>query len=342
MTVFDDSLLEDERVLAAADPALRQLAEAGSRLRIEAAAAESGLSALNEGRSDRPRAVIAVGAEARLVRALLEPVCPVPFVAWPVAGLPGWVGPLDLVVVLAAEAADVALVATAREAVRRGARLIIACPDSSPLAEHGASASTTLLTTRTADSLAASVVVLEGLCRLGLGPRVAVEQVAEIVDDVARRCSPHTDLATNPGKELALAVGDAQPLVWGGSVLAARASRRIAEGLRLASGRPALAADADALLPVIETVAVKDPFADPFDQPEVRPVLVVLDDGNSEAWIRAARGRLMAAAERHDVRVSVVEADQGEEIDRYAALLQQGLYGCRYLAVGLGRHGDRS
>ncbi|MDN5724407.1 MAG: hypothetical protein L0G99_00555 [Propionibacteriales bacterium] len=340
MTVFDDALLEDERVLAAADPVLRHLAEAGSRLRIEAAAAESGLAAL--GTDDRPRAVIAVGGEARLVRALLEPVCPVPFVAWPVAGLPGWVGPLDLVVILAAEAAEPALVATAREAVRRGAQVIIACPDGSPLTEHAASSSTIRLVTRTGDSLSAAVVMLAGLHRMELGPPVAIEQVAEAVDDMARRCSPYTDLATNPGKEMALAVGEAQPLVWGGSVLASRASRRVAEGLRAASGRPALAADADALLPVVEGVTERDPFADPFDDPEVRPALVILDDGNTEAWIRAARGRLLAAAERHDVRVTVVVADEGADIDRYAALLQQGLYGCHYLAIGLGRLGNRT
>ena len=34
------------------------------------------------------------------LRAVLEPVCPVPFVAWPGPGLPGWAGPLDLVVIL--------------------------------------------------------------------------------------------------------------------------------------------------------------------------------------------------------------------------------------------------
>ena len=62
-----------------------------------------------------------------------------------------------------------------------------------------------------------------------------------------------------------MGLADAQPLVWGGSVLAARASRRVAEALRAASGRAALAADADALLPMLESVAPRDPFADPFE-----------------------------------------------------------------------------
>ena len=71
------------------------------------------------------------------------------------------------------------------------------------------------------------------------------------LDDVAIACSPHRDLAVNPAKMLAIALADATPLVWGGSVLAARAARRVAESIRRASGRTALAGDAEHLLPVI-------------------------------------------------------------------------------------------
>ena len=82
-----------------------------------------------------------------------------------------------------------------------------------------------------------------------------------------------------------MGLAEVQPLVWGGSVLAARASRRVAEALRAASGRAALAADADALLPILEAVAPRDPFADPFEDAvsaDRRPCLVLLDDGNTD------------------------------------------------------------
>ena len=52
---------------------------------------------------------------------------------------------------------------------------------------------------------------------------------------MAIACSPHRDLAVNPAKMLAIALADTNPLVWGGSVLAARAARRVAESLRRAS-----------------------------------------------------------------------------------------------------------
>ena len=97
MTVFDDSSLENRDALASADPILRRLAEAGARVRRETADAIEPIGQLRD--LPQPRAVIATGSEARFIRAMLEPVCPVPFVAWPTHGLPGWVGALDVVVV---------------------------------------------------------------------------------------------------------------------------------------------------------------------------------------------------------------------------------------------------
>ena len=108
-TWFDESRLDDERALRAQR---RRPAPAGrvrrpgppggprrGRRRCAAAIARSR-------DQERPRAVVAAGPDSRLLRAVLEPWCPVPFVAWPAAGLPGWAGAMDLVVVLAPDGAD--------------------------------------------------------------------------------------------------------------------------------------------------------------------------------------------------------------------------------------------
>ena len=127
--------------------------------------------------------------------------------------------------------------------------------------------------------------MLAGLHELQLGPRCIRSSVADAMDQVAEDCSPFADVSENPAKDLAMGLAEAQPLVWGGSVLAARASRRLAEALRAASGRAALAADADALLPILEAAAPRDPFADPFEDAvsaDRRPCLVLLDDGNTD------------------------------------------------------------
>lgn len=337
---FDDALLESSHLSPRADDLLRSLASAGARVRRGAASGADQRTVAGFEAGQRPRGVIAVGPEARLVRALLEPVCPVPFMAWPHAGLPAWVGALDLVVVLAPGGSDPELVSSVAEAVRRGAAVLIAAEPDSAIAERAGSRSTMLLPVGTGDALACVVQVLSVLHQLGLGPLVEPEQVADAADLVAEESSPHRDLATNPAKELAVSLAEAQPLVWGGTVLAARASRRVAEAFRRASGRAALAADASELLPVIEGVRERDMFADPFeDQREMRPVLVVLDDPAGDAQVRQERSQLLAAAQSHDVRVCLVGSDETSAMETYVTLLQKGLFGAAWLGIGLGTVG---
>jgi hypothetical protein len=322
---------------------LRRLAEAGARVRHEVLASADRVSGLGGGW--RPRAVVAAGADARLLRAVLEPWCPVPFVAWPGPGLPGWAGALDLVVVLAPGESNAETTSAVSDAVHRGCTLFVACPAHSTLAEIAEGRYTTLLPTQTDDALAVAVVVLQALHRLDLGPEVNPEAVALALDETAMNCSPHRDLSQNPAKDLALHLADATPLVWGGSVLAARAGRRVAEALRQASGRTALAADADHLLPVLAAAPQHDLFADPFadEAPaEARPMLLVLDDGSEAPGVRAARGRLLATAESKDVRSRVISWEEGPEVARYAALLSSGQYAAVYLALGLGRYAGTS
>ena len=334
---FDESRLDDEQVLAAYDGALRPLAESGSRVRREWDSADPVRAAAGAGDLARPRAVVAAGPDSRLLRAVLEPWCPVPFVAWPGPSLPGWAGSLDLVVVLAPDGGDRGTAGGVAEAVRRGCQVVVACPERSTVADHAAGRWTTVLPTTTRDQLATAVVMLDYLHRLGLGPAADHERVAQALDDVAMACSPHRDLAVNPAKMLAIALADSQPVVWGGSVLAARAARRVAESLRRATGQTAVAGDAEQLLPLLEAVRPRDVFDDPFADGggESRPVLVVLDDGADDPIVREDRGRLQAAAASRGVRVETVATEAGDDVARYASLVLNGRYAAEYLRLGL-------
>jgi hypothetical protein len=344
MPDFDEARLDDEVALAAADLRLRVLAESGARVRREAGeAAESIEQAVAASRDQRPRAVIAAGPDSRLLRAVLEPWCPVPFVAWPGAGLPGWAGSLDLVVMLAPQGSDEAASSAVAEAVRRGCQVVVACRPGSMVAEHAEGRWTTVLPTATGDQLATAVVMLDYLHRVGLGPDCSAEEVARSLDQVALVSSPHTDLAGNPAKELAISLAEALPLVWGGSTLAARAARRVAEQIRRSSGRSALAGDAEHLLPVIEATRPRNLYDDPAPDgtADLRPCLLVLDDGADDPVVREQRGRLQTAAARSGVRVETLASDAGSEVARYASLLLSGTYAAEYLAVGLDLGADR-
>ena len=338
-TWFDESRLDDESALGGADLRLRTLAESGARVRREAGEAATAIDdAVSRARElARPRAVVAAGPDSRLLRAVLEPWCPVPFVAWPGPALPGWAGSLDLVVVLAPDGSDSGTASGVAEAVRRGCQAVVACPPTSLVAEHAAGRWCTILPTAARDQLATAVVMLSYLDRVSLGPATDAEEVAEALDEVAISCSPHRDLAVNPAKMLAIALADTNPLVWGGSVLAARAARRVAESIRRASGRTALAGDAEHLLPVIEAARPRDVFVDPFSEgtPERRPVLLVLDDAAEDPVVREQRGRLLAAAASRGVRVETVSTEASSELARYASLLLSGTYAAEYLGLGL-------
>lgn len=338
MTWFDEARLDDEAALGAVDLRLRTLAESGARVRREAAlAAEQVEDAVARARElDRPRAVVAAGPDSRLLRAVLEPWCPVPFVAWPGPALPGWAGSLDLVVVLAPDGGDPGTASAVAEAARRGCQVVVACPPSSLVAEHASGRWTTLLPTSSADQLATAVLVLQFLCRVGLGPECEADPVAEALDAVALACGPHRELDVNPAKMLAIALAETNPVLWGGSSLAARAARRVAESVRRATGRTAVAGDVDQVLPVLEATRLRSVFDDPVAEGgELRPTLLVLDDGSDEPVLAAHRRRLEEAAAGRGVRTEWITADAGPELARYASLLLTGLYTAEYLRVGL-------
>lgn len=333
---FDDSLLESDALGNNAH--LRWLAGAGARIRQAALSEPVGPL---EG-AEKPRGVLVMGAEARLVRAVLEPVCPVPFMAWPGPSLPAWVGPMDLVVFLGGYEAPRWQLQCAAEAARRGASVTVAAPEDSQLTAAASSHATTAIPTQGDDSVAAAVAVLSLLGQWGLGPDVHAEHVADAADLVAESCSPHRDLASNRAKELAIGLADKLPLVWGGSVLAQRASRRIAESLRRASGRLALAADAEEMEPLLRAVTPSDVFSDPFEsQDELQPVLLLLEDDSAPERMTHELHRLEAIADSVGVRICRISSGDGElqtrDVERYVTVLQQGRYAAAYLGIGHGR-----
>ena len=337
--MFDDTRLSDPDALRSFDDDLRAVASWGASVRLAAAAARPRLARMADDAGTRPRAVLAAGPDGRLLRTVLEPGCPVPFVAWPHAGLPGWAGPLDLVVVLSVTGeGSPAEEATVREAVRRGCELLLACPQDSAL-HRAAAGRGLLLPAGSQDALALSVPVLSALHALGLGPEVEAEPVAAALDLVAARCGPDSPVDRNPAKELALAVADRLPVVWGGSPLAARAARRIAEGLRAATGLPAVAGGVDQLVPLMVAAPERDVFADPFDDAAeppatAQPVLVVLDEEALSEADAAARAELERAADARGVRVHRVTVDDGPDVARFASLLATGRFAAIYLALG--------
>ncbi len=324
--MFDDALLDEPDAWGRRGAGLERLALAGARLRREgldeASSAQAQLAQMGAG---RPRSVLVAGEGASLIQAAVGGVAPVPVVAWKEPVLPAWAGPLDLVIVLCGGGDR--WFPLSQAALRRGSLLLVVAPPGSSLPDEMGPA--VMVVTREDDRLVAALLVMAILAGLGLGPAVDLAAMADELDAVAARCGPVQRLGANPAKDLACALAEAVPLLWGGSPLAAEAARQVATALGQATGRPALAGDEAVLTALIERSQPRDLFSDPFEDasPAARFVLLVFDDSDRGS----AGAGLIRAAERRRVRLEPVAGAHGSALVRYVGLLQQGLFAAAYL-----------
>lgn len=248
----DEALLDDPDELTRKDSrgTLRALASAGAQVREALTLArEAGVDRLAD--QERPRAVLvaAIGGSsivAEVLELLAEPGSPVPVQARRNLPLPGWVGPLDLVVAVSLSGRAPGPLAVAAEAARRGASLLTVGADDSPLAEvcrrargiHVGTGQSRRASSRTA-LWTLLTPVLVGADRLGLlaAPGPVLEQVADRLDERAEELRPSSDAFVNPAKILAVQLAETVPVVLGdgplAGVAASRASAMLARTARI-------------------------------------------------------------------------------------------------------------
>lgn len=318
--VLDDTLLADPDELAARDTTgvLRAAATAGAQVRSAAhACSEAGLDRL---RGHRPRALVFLrrpgvsGVVADLVTALLGDRCPVPVVH--ADRIPGWIGPLDVVVAHTADAADPELAESVSVAVRRGAEVVLSAPDAGPVTQAGAGRAR-LVEPRIplpeglgfAQALAVALVTVSELELIGQAPDL--EALADTLDAEAERNQPGHEPFVNPAKSLALRLAERTPLLWGTDAAAAAVARQGAIALATHAGVVAHAdglAQAGTLAGLRVAVDVgeraDDIFRDPFDDPAPGavappPRLVLLGTGEEDLQLVSRRvlGRDWPAAD---------------------------------------------
>src|SRR3954454_9352797 len=229
----DEVLLNDTAAMEAADPGhmLRHTAAGGPQLRESLVlAAEANLSSIAE--EGRPRAVVVagVGTAGRtgdILATVAGPRCPVPVIPHRSTGIPGWVGAADVVIAVSASGRSPEALGVADAAARRGARLVaIGAPDSQLQAVAERARAPFIPVPRRAPARASlwalTVPVLLAARALGL-VKVNEADFAETavrLDSEADRCRPSLESFVNPGKALALDLGQSIPIVWGSSPLA--------------------------------------------------------------------------------------------------------------------------
>lgn len=377
---FDESRVDSDEVLATLDShqTLRALATAGAQVREAIALAEeAGIERVAGG--ERPRSVLvaSLGGSAvvcDVLELLAEPGSPVPVSVRRNVPLPGWVGPLDLVIAVSLSGRAPGPLALAAEAARRGAALLTVGAVESPLADVAAQARGVHIgigrgrtTSRTALwSLLAPVLLGAGhLGIVDVDARV-LTQTADRLDELADACRPSSESFVNPAKVLAADLAEGVPVVLGdgplNGVAAARATSMLARTARVPATSGELPDDAAQVVACFDgpfTAAYSggapspggagpqpedDIFADPFlDGPAApRLSLLMLHDVLPDPMTREAdEARALAeavttAAREAGVRVSEVTAQPGHPLTRLAGQIATTDFAATYLALGLG------
>jgi len=369
---LDEQLLDDADALAASDPSgsLRALASAGAQMR-SALTAASDAGVVRLAGDGRPRAVIvaSLGGSAvvgDVLTMLAGSASPVPMSVRRGLPLPGWVGPMDLVVAVSMSGRAPGPLGLAAEAARRGARLLTVGAAGSPLAEVAARTGGVHVPVPVARDAAARASrmalwalltpVLAAADALGLvnaSPSV-LGAVADRLDAHATEFRPSSEAFVNPAKALALEIAGSVPVVLGDGdvtgVAASRAVSMLARTARIPAMRGALPDDAGDVVATFGgpfAARPSDVFADPFLDGEpvgTRMRLVFLRDAvptpdrPDGAWLETSRtaDAVRATAEEAGVRISEVSASPGHPLERFADLVSLTDFAAVYLALAAG------
>jgi D-arabinose 5-phosphate isomerase GutQ len=368
---LDEQLLDDPDGLIAADPSgsLRALASAGAQIRSALRQAdEADVARLNE--DGRPRAVIvaSLGGSAvvgDVLTMLAGSGSPVPVSVRRGLPLPGWVGPLDLVVAVSMSGRAPGPLGLAAEAARRGCRLLTVGTPGSPLAEVAvrtggvhvpvAPPSTPAARASRMALWALLTPVLVAAHEVGLvdTSRQVLEVVADRLDINAATFRPSSEAFVNPAKSLALELAGSVSVVLGDGdvtgVAATRAVAMLARTARVPAMRGALPDDAGDVVATFGGPFAAHPddvFADPFlgTPAPARLRLVFLRDAEPSverpdgAWLETSRtaDAVRLTAQEAGVQISEAGAQPGHPLERVADLVSLTDFAAVYLALAGG------
>lgn len=375
--LLDEKRIDSEEACAALDShgTLRSLAMAGAQVRQALTLSEeAGIQRVSGG--ERPRSVLvaSLGGTAvvcDVLETLAEPGSPVPVAIRRNVPLPGWVGPLDLVIAVSQSGRASGPLALAAEAARRGASLLTVGAAESPLAEVCARARGVHINvgndrdgSRThLWAMLAPVMLAAGHLGLADVDASVLEAVADRLDERAEACRPSSESFVNPAKVLAVDLAETVPVVLGDGPLNGVAASRAASMLARTARMPATSGELpDAASQIVACfdgpfttafstssagasgVSAGDIFADPYLDGPMPPRLGLLmlrdavpeDPSPEAAEAEALTEAVVESARETGVKVSQVTAEPGHALVRLAGQIATTDFAATYLALGLG------
>jgi glucose/mannose-6-phosphate isomerase len=358
--MIDDLLLDDIKGMSALDASdmLPAVASSGAQMREAVSVIDrSGLAQISKG--DQPRNIVVAGlggsgVGGQVLRAVLGQGVQVPIVLEQSHSLPGWVGPMDVVVGVSCSGSTEETLSTTAEAGRRGARVITIGAGGSdleklsnsisgavhfPIDAKGRSPRASLWTHATPLLMVANAL---GIAHID---EKEFEIAADLMDELSVANGPSVPLGENYAKGLALSCAESLPMVWGtgmiGATAAARFMAQLAENSKIPAAHGELPEVGHNQIVTFDGVLAggapaKDIFRDDEGVIDRRTHLYILRDTNEHPAVEKRIGIVSQIASDRDVPVTLLQATGNHAISRLASLIIPTDWASVYAGLALG------
>ena len=358
--MIDDLLLDDIDGMTAGDPAnmLAAVASSGAQMREAITTTDRELLA-KVSKGDQPRNILIAGLGGSgvggdVLRAVIGQSIPVPIISERSHSLPGWVGPMDVVIGVSCSGMTEETLSTTAEAGRRGARVITIGAGGSDLeklsgsisgAVHfaidakGRSPRASLWTHATPLLMVANAL---GIGHIG---EKEFEVAADLMDELSVANGPSVLLGQNSAKALALSCAESLPMVWGTGMIGATAAGRfmaqLAENAKIPATHGELPEVGHNQIVTFDGVLAgaapaRDIFSDNDGEIDRRTHLYILRDTNEHPAVEKRIGIISQIASDRNVPVTLIQAKDGHPISRLASLIIPTDWASVYAGLALG------
>ena len=358
--MIDDLLLDDIKGMSAKDPGnmLEAVASSGAQMREAVSVIDRALLAeVSAGEQPRNLLIAGLGGSGvggDVLKAVIGQSTPIPILSERSHSLPGWVGPMDVVVGVSCSGMTEETLSTTAEAGRRGARVITIGAGGSDLeklsnsisgAVHfaidakGRSPRASLWTHATPLLMVANAL---GIAHID---EKEFEIAADLMDELSVANGPSVPLGNNYAKGLALSCAESLPMVWGtgmiGATAAARFMAQLAENSKIPAAHGELPEVGHNQIVTFDGVLAggapaKDIFRDDEDVIDRRTHLYILRDTNEHPAVEKRIGIVSQIASDRDVPVTLLQATGNHPVSRLASLIIPTDWASVYAGLALG------
>jgi len=357
--MIDDLLLDDIARMSTLDASdmLPAVASSGAQMR-EAVTTINRTDLAEVAKGDQPRNVVFAGlggsgVGGQVLRAVLGQSVPVPIHLEQTHSLPGWVGPMDVVIGVSCSGATEETLSMTAEAGRRGARVITIGAGGSaleklsesisgavhfPIDAKGRSPRASLWTHVTPLLLVANAL------RIAHIDEKEFDIAADLMDELSVANGPSVLLGENSAKALALSCAESLPMVWGTGMIGATAAGRfmaqLAENAKIPAAHGELPeVGHNQIVSFDGVLAGAAPARDIFRDDELidrRTHLYILRDMNEHPAVEKRIGIVSQIAADRNVPVTLIQAQDGHPISRLASLIIPTDWASVYAGLALG------